>query len=99
MKYTIEMEYIMSQQEDWDSKIASFYLQGKIAYYNQEFEKARKAFRVIKSKYRRNGDFCYHYGLALMKLNEPNKAKRYINKAIHLGYDDINKDEVKSLNI
>ena len=96
-KYTMKMEYILNQNGHWDPHIASFYLQGKIMYYKQEYNKAYSALNDIKKNYRRNADFCYHYGLVLFKLDEKKKALRYIKKAERLGYPELDQSIYSNL--
>jgi tetratricopeptide (TPR) repeat protein len=88
---TMQMEMLMMQEEGWDSKSLSYYMQGQIAFQRMNYKTAFRAFNEIKSVYRQNSEFCYLYGMTLMRKENPNmnKAKRFIKRAVKLGYGDV----------
>jgi tetratricopeptide (TPR) repeat protein len=92
----IKMETIINQNYNTDLKVLSYYLQGKIAFLNEDFTKALQAFSLIKSDFKRSADFCYYYGMTYLKKNDKKNAKKYIKKSIKLGYEDV-ENEVKEM--
>jgi predicted Zn-dependent protease len=88
---TMQMETLMRQQEGWDSKSLSYFMQGQIAFQRMNYKTAFRAFDEIKDTYKQNSEFCYLYGVTLMRNENPNmrRAKRYIKRAMKLGYEEV----------
>ena len=93
---TIKMETIIHQGYHPDFKVLSYYLQGKIAYHKNEFELAKRAFTMVKSDFKKNGEFCYYYGMTLMHQGDHKKAKKYLKRSAKRGYQ-LNEEEKKLL--
>lgn len=91
---TIKMETIINQSYNTDYKVLSYYLQGKIAYHKNEFALAQRAFSMIKNSFKKNGEFCYYYGMTFIHQGEAKKAKKYIKRSVRYGYD-LNEEELK----
>lgn len=101
LSITLQMEQMMQQQEGWDSRAISFYLQGQIAFQKEDYQKAFRGFDAIKSTYKRNSEYCYYYGLTFMRKENPDmkKAKRFVKRAFKLGYDEVDAGVKEELGI
>lgn len=88
----VKMETIINQNYNTDLKVLSYYLQGKIAYQKDDFDRAKRVFNIIKKDFRRDPEFCYYYGMTCLKLNDNKNARKYIKKSIKFGYNEVQPD-------
>jgi tetratricopeptide (TPR) repeat protein len=98
---TLAMQFLMHQQGYTKSQQVSTYLQSKIAFKKGDFNTALRAYKTIETEYNKDAEFCYYYGLCYLNTEKPNinKAKRLVQKAIKLGYNKVDQNIVKKLNI
>lgn len=95
----IKMETIINQNYNTDLKVLSYYVQGKIAYLNHEYSKALQAFSMVEKEFKKNGEYCYYYGMTFLNQDDNNKAKKYIKRSIKYGYTEIDEETKKILGL
>ncbi|NQU34490.1 MAG: hypothetical protein HQ521_14760 [Bacteroidetes bacterium] len=100
-KSAISMEYLLTKADNIYAHSLGLYLQARIKYKQQDFNKALIVFNQIYDDYKNEALYNYYYGVCNLKQDIPNekKARKHIKKALRKGYTKFDPEIIKNLKI